>query len=100
MSLSGKINAILITPADDVVTTIVSLRSGEAGRYQKNGALFEVIVREDIPQYHKFALRDIVRGEVVRKYGEIIGVATQDIFTGCYVHEHNIASPETDVVKT
>lgn len=97
--MNGRVNAILITPVDDVVTTIVALRSGEVGRYSKNGELFEVVIQEDIPQYHKFALRDIARGEGVRKYGESIGVATQDIFKGCYVHEHNIASPDTEAFK-
>lgn len=90
--LGGKANAILITPVDDVVTTIAELRSGETGRYVKNGQIIEVVTQADIPRYHKVAVRDITRGELVRKYGEVIGIATQDISKGSHVHEHNIAS--------
>jgi hypothetical protein len=52
-----------------------------------------VSIAEPVPQYHKFAVRRIRRGAAVRKYGEIIGRATGHIAAGCYVHEHNIASP-------
>jgi altronate hydrolase len=34
-----------------------------------------VTVREEIPQGHKFALRDIAEGEAVVKYGFRIGTA-------------------------
>lgn len=47
---------------------------------------------ERIPAGHKFALRDIVAGEYVVKYGEIIGRATQDIKKGEWVHTHNVKS--------
>lgn len=98
--MNNKINAILIDPLDDVATAITKLRPGDAGQYDKTGeGMKEVAIRQEIPQYHKFALRDISKGEVVRKYGEIIGVATQNIGRGCHVHEHNVASPEADVVK-
>lgn len=48
--------------------------------------------RGDIPTGHKFALRDIAKGEYVIKYGEIIGRATADIRAGEWVHTHNLAS--------
>ena len=47
---------------------------------------------EGIPAGHKYALRDITRGEFVVKYGEIIGRATQDIKAGEWVHTHNVKS--------
>ena len=45
-----------------------------------------------IPAGHKFALRDIAKGEYVVKYGEIIGKATQDIVKDEWVHTHNVKS--------
>ena len=48
--------------------------------------------KEGIPAGHKFAVRDIPKGEFVVKYGEIIGRATQDIRTGEWVHTHNVKS--------
>ena len=38
-----------------------------------------------IPAGHKFALRDIKKGETVIKYGQVIGRATCDIKTGDWV---------------
>lgn len=46
----------------------------------------------DIPAGHKFALKEIAKGEYVIKYGEIIGKATQDIACGEWVHTHNVKS--------
>ena len=45
---------------------------------------------EDIPAYHKVAVRDIAEGDYVVKYGEQIGVALCDIRVGDYVHVHNL----------
>ena len=46
----------------------------------------------NIPAGHKFAIQPIRKGEKVFKYGEVIGLATQDIQMGQYVHVHNIES--------
>lgn len=46
----------------------------------------------DIPAGHKFALKNIKKGEYVVKYGEIIGRATTDIQKGEWVHTHNVKS--------
>lgn len=97
--MERKINAILISSTDDVATTIVGYQVGATGRYAAKGQILEVRIVEDIPQYHKFAVRDIAQGEVVRKYGEVIGIATQPIARGAYVHDHNIASPVAEPVK-
>ncbi|WP_455429098.1 UxaA family hydrolase [Fodinicurvata halophila] len=45
--------------------------------------------RDDIPAGHKVAARAVAEGEAVRKYGQIIGFATQDIAEGQHVHSHN-----------
>ncbi|MBR5388239.1 MAG: UxaA family hydrolase, partial [Clostridia bacterium] len=46
----------------------------------------------NIPAGHKFALKDIKKGEYVVKYGEIIGKATADIKEAEWVHTHNVKS--------
>ena len=48
-----------------------------------------VEVRED---GHKYAVREIKRGENVIKYGMPIGHATCDIKAGEHVHVHNVAT--------
>ena len=47
-------------------------------------------VREPIGLGHKVALTDIKPGEPVRKYGQIIGFASQAIPAGSLVHVHNL----------
>lgn len=43
-----------------------------------------------IPAAHKVAATPIARGDAVRKYGQVIGVATKDIAAGAHVHTHNL----------
>lgn len=50
----------------------------------------EVEIREPIGLGHKVAVRDIARGEPVRKYGQIIGFASQAILAGSHIHVHNL----------
>ena len=92
--MDRRSNAILIHESDDVATAIVELCNGDGGRYRKQAEVVQIVIREDIPKFHKFAVRDIRKSEFVRKYGEIIGEAVQDIGKGCHVHEHNIISPQ------
>ena len=47
---------------------------------------------DKIPAGHKYALKNIAKGEYVVKYGEIIGRASQDIAQGEWVHTHNVKS--------
>lgn len=47
-----------------------------------------------IPPGHKVALRDLPTGAAVRRYGQIIGFASQPIRAGQHVHTHNLAMGE------
>ncbi len=80
--------AIVINEKDNVATAIVDIKKGEKivikGR--------EITLLDDIPMGHKFAIREIKKGEPIIKYGEIIGIAKEDIKVGQYVHVHNIRS--------
>ena len=87
------INAMLISPADDVATVIADLHKGDDAVFQKNGEIVQVPIIETIPKFHKIALRNINKNENVRKYGEVIGQATKNICQGSHVHDHNITSP-------
>lgn len=52
----------------------------------------KVVLLDDIPFGHKFAIKDIAVGEDVVKYGEVIGKASKLIKTGEHVHVHNVVS--------
>ncbi|WP_138467029.1 UxaA family hydrolase [Poseidonocella sp. HB161398] len=45
---------------------------------------------EPVPAGHKIAAAEIAPGAPVRKYGQIIGVATQPVPAGAHVHSHNL----------
>lgn len=80
--------AIALDPADNVAVALRALALGE------EVALGEVSVtaREPIAAGHKLALRPLLTGERVLKYGETIGVACSDIGAGEHVHVHNVRS--------
>ena len=94
MTERTKINALLISPVDDVVTVIVELTESDRAVFLKDGEITEVPVVGTIPQYHKLAIRDIKKADSLRKYGEVMGRATRDIAQGSHVHDHNVASPK------
>lgn len=76
----------------------VALRPLAAGETIAVGSL-QVLVKEDIPQGHKFALKPIGKEEQVVKYGFRIGYAKEDIGTGCWVHVHNVKTALGDVLE-
>ncbi len=51
----------------------------------------------DLDNGHKYALREIKKGENVIKYGFPIGHATEDIAAGEHVHSHNIKTNLSDI---
>lgn len=91
--MPDPMNSILIDETDDVATAIVDLSRGDVGRYFAQGKVVGIVITENIPRYHKFAVHDIRKTELVRKYGAAIGQATQDICKGAHVHVHNLTSP-------
>lgn len=50
----------------------------------------EVEVVEPIAMGHKVALGDLAEGAPARKYGQVIGFASQPIRAGAHVHVHNL----------
>ena len=53
-----------------------------------------VVTASSVPSGHKIATRAIPAGDYVRKYNQIIGVATADIAPGAHVHVQNCAMSE------
>lgn len=70
-------------PDDAVAVAMRDLAAGET--------LDGVTVRDDVPRGHKIARHDVADGAVLRKYGQVIGVATRAITAGEHVHVHNLA---------
>jgi altronate hydrolase len=56
----------------------------------------QIPVRQPIPAGHKVALREIARGAPVHRYGQVIGLASQEILPGEHVHTHNLGIQDFD----
>ena len=77
-----------IYPQDNVAVALRDLKQGET--VQIEGQQIQVL--HDIPNGHKIALAPIAAGQAAIKYGNAIGIATQDIPLGGYIHDHNLKS--------
>ncbi len=57
-----------------------------------------LLLQDDIPQGHKFALMNIAAGADIMKYGYPIGAALQPIKAGAHIHSHNIKTKLQGVI--
>ncbi|WAH35242.1 UxaA family hydrolase [Alicyclobacillus dauci] len=85
-----NVHWILQKNVDDVATALKRLPAGTKVTHANPD--FDIVLRQDIPFAHKFAVRDIPAGTDVHKYGQVIGRATQAISAGDHVHVHNLES--------
>ncbi len=89
---SGTASAVVISEKDNVATATRVVNAGEKLAVRVGGKETEIAIRNDIKFLHKFALKDIKKGDRIFKYGMIMGEATADISRGEHVHVHNIRS--------
>jgi len=82
--------AIVVDPRDSVATALADLAAGEVLTVRVGDKDCRLTLRAPIAFGHKVALMPIQPGEPVRKYGEVIGRATQAIAAGEHVHGHNL----------
>lgn len=82
----------MLTGRDTVATALRDLAGGELAAVGVMDETRRVAIREPIPFGHKFAVIPVRTGDLVLKYGEVIGRATHDIPVGAHAHVHNIES--------
>lgn len=81
-----KKSVVVMKEEDNVATAVRDLKAGEKISIDEQ----EINVIDPILFGHKIAIKNIVSGSEVKKYGEIIGKATKDISIGEHVHVHNV----------
>ncbi|MEW6046403.1 MAG: altronate dehydratase family protein [Bacillota bacterium] len=81
---------IRLHPADNVATALRELEQGSTIQVLGSNGFEQLTIHETIPFGHKVALRSIPRGNLIIKYGHVIGRATLDIESGSLVHSHNV----------
>jgi altronate dehydratase small subunit len=84
--------AVMMNEKDNVATLLADVDKNDMVQVMVGGSLKEVRMEGKFQFGHKFAIREIHKGENVVKYGEPIGQATQDIEEGQHVHVHNVES--------
>ncbi|ODT77433.1 MAG: galactonate dehydratase [Pelagibacterium sp. SCN 64-44] len=81
-ALSSRPPTLVLNGADNIAVALANL---DVGAPTPQG----VSIRRRVPRGHKFALEPIASGAAIRKFGQIIGFAKEDIPAGDWVHEHN-----------
>lgn len=87
-----RIDAIVIKEEDNVATALRDINPQEQVVVGVEDKIRQIFVNEYIPYGHKFAIRDISKGENIVKYGEVMGRATREISSGMHAHVQNIES--------
>ena len=82
--------ALIMHPYDNVATALEEIQTGDEVAIPAVGTALTLRVLEPIPFGFKIALQEIPEGEIVRKYGETIGMAGTTIAKGALVHIHNL----------
>jgi altronate dehydratase small subunit len=97
----GSGEALKLAGNDNVATSLAEIDPGTEVRVRWGKEVIKIKSLEKIPFGFKIALADISKGSNVIKYGETIGVSSQNIKQGQLVHIHNIdgARARGDLVK-
>ena len=83
---------IHLNDMDTCVTIAGDVEKGDTVSFAESGSERMITSKEDIPKWHKIAVKSVKKGEGIYKYGAIIGIAAEDIEEGRHIHVHNIHS--------
>ena len=84
MNATARQATALLHPSDDVGIALTDLAQGQV-------LWDDVGAAAPIAAGHKVARNAIAKGQPVRRYNQIIGIASADIAPGEHVHVHNLA---------
>lgn len=82
--------ALMLSNKDNVATILGDVEPSADVQVRMGKEVIKIKALERIPFGFKIAVTDISKGFNVIKYGESIGIASQDIKQGQLVHIHNI----------
>ena len=82
--------ALKLSEKDNVATAVADIEQGAEVQVNWGKEISKIKSLEKIPFGFKVALIDIHKGSNVTKYGETIGIASQNIKRGQLVHVHDI----------
>jgi len=76
-----------IHPQDNVLVALSDFKSGETIEFKGKS----IIIKDNIPAKHKFAITDLRSGDLIYMYGSIVGKAMSDISSGGVLTVSNVA---------
>ena len=78
---------------DVVAVAVRDLEPGAVeGGYLRGPSSITLELRDPVPLGHKLALIDLKAGQDIIEYGLRVGVATENVASGSYIHVHNMRS--------
>lgn len=83
---------LTLHPDDNIVIARIAISKGASFDGQAS-----LTVQNNIPFGHKIASKQIQSGEPIRKFGQVIGFATEDVSPGQWVHTHNVTPGELEL---
>jgi len=85
-------DVVFLHPSDNVCVAARGLAAGTEISVDDH----TIVLPSPVKLGHKIALRTIPRGERVLKYGQTIGVTTEHLGPGDWVHSHNLINDDLD----
>ena len=73
---------IKINEKDDVIVVLKDFKKGDV--------VDSITLLDDVKMGHKVALHDMEKGHYLIKYGNVIGILSQDVKKGNWIHSHNL----------
>eukprot|EP00913_Durusdinium_trenchii_P028384 g26612.t1 len=92
MSTSVDSPFVRLHPDDNILIAKTGVPKGVEFEADESGT--RVVTQDLIDLGHKVAVTAIAEGEPVRKFGQLIGFATEAIEPGEWIHSHNLAAGE------
>ena len=87
-----KRQALVIKNQDNVATAIKDLPGGKEAVVGIGEETISILLAQEIALGHKFAVKEIAKGDDILKYNCVIGRATRDIKIGEHAHVQNMES--------
>lgn len=92
MSTADRSPFVRLHPDDNILIAKVGVEKGVEFSVDGNGTTLTTL--DVIELGHKVAIQAIDTGDPVRKFGQLIGFATEPIEPGEWIHSHNLAAGE------
>ncbi|WP_339878635.1 altronate dehydratase family protein [uncultured Algoriphagus sp.] len=84
-----------IHPKDNVLVALQDLISGDTVEHKD----LKIILKDNVPAKHKFAINDLTKGEQVYMYGGIVGKTLSNIPSGGVLSTQNVTHEAEDFGK-